>query len=123
MVNPAERLGYHDFPNAVIQLARLFTKLQLSENLDQLKTEVFDLQMASGEDLPDTNDLDNFWARFHQIRSPGSTKPTYSTLLVLVCALLAFPASNADNERCFSMVRKIDSEDHSHLEHNTVASL
>ena len=92
----------------------------------KLKTEDFDLQMAGDGDLSDTNDVDDFWARFHQIRSPGSTEPTYSTLLVLVCALralLTLPASNADSERCFSMVRKIDSEDRSHLERSTVASL
>ena len=35
----------------------------------------------------------------------------------------ALPASNADSERCFSMVRKIDSEDRSHLERSTIASL
>ena len=91
--------------------------------MDQLKTEAFDLQMAGDEDLPGTNDVDNFWARFHQIRSPESTEPTYSTLLVLVRALLALPASNSDNERCFSMVRKIDFEDHCYLECSTVASL
>ena len=90
--------------------------------LDQLKAEAFDLQMAGNGDLPDTNDVDNFWARLHQIRSPGSTEPTNSTLLVLVHALLAFPASNADSDDFFSMVRKIDSEDRSHLERSTVAS-
>ena len=53
----------------------------------------------------------------------GSTTPTYSTLLVLVRALLSLPASNADSERCFSMVRKIDSEERSHLQRGTVAAL
>ena len=122
VLNPAERLEYQDLPNAVIRLAKLFPQLQLGEKLDQLKTEAYDLQMAGDEDLPDTNDVDDFWARLHQIRSPGSTEPTYSTLLVLVRALLALPASNADSERCFSMVRKIDFEDRSHLERSTVAS-
>ena len=42
---------------------------------------------------------------------------------MLVRALLALPASNADSECCFSMVRKINSKDRSHLEHSTVASL
>ena len=37
----------------------------------------------------------------------GSTQPQYSNLLVLVRALLALPASNADS---FSMIRKIDGE-------------
>ena len=42
---------------------------------------------------------------------------------MLVRTLLARPASNADSERSFSMVRKIDSEDRSHLERSTIASL
>ncbi len=42
---------------------------------------------------------------------------------MLVRALLALPASNADSERCFSMVRKIDSEERGHLERSTVALL
>ena len=60
---------------------------------------------------------------FVRLEAQGSAEPTYSTLLVLVRALLALPASNADSKRCFSMVRKIDSEEHSHLERSTVASL
>ena len=124
VLNPTERLEFQDFPNAVIRLTKLFPQLQLEgEKLDQLKTEAYDLQMADPEDLPDTNDVDDFWAKLHLIKSPGSTESTYATLLVLVRALLALPASNADSERCFSMVRKIDSEDRSHLERSTVASL
>ena len=46
-------------------------------------------------------------ARLHQVRGPGSAEPTFSTLLVLVHALLALPASNADSEHCFSMVQKL----------------
>ena len=65
------------------------------------------------EDLPNTS---NIWARRHQVKGPGSTEPTYA-------ALLSLPASNADSERCFSMVKKIDSEDCSYLERSTVASL
>ena len=80
MLNPAERLGYQDLSHDVVWLAKLFPQLQPGEKLDQLKTEAFDLQMAGDEDLPDTNNVDDFWAKLHQIRSPGSTEPTYSTL-------------------------------------------
>ena len=123
MLNPAEPLEYEDLPNAVIRLAKQFPQLQLEDKLDQLKIEAIDFQMADGQDLPDTTNVDDFWARLHEVRGPGSPEPTYSILLVLVHALLALPASNADSERCFSMVRKIDSEERSHLERSTVASL
>ena len=79
--------------------------------------------MSGNEDLPDTDDVDEFWAALHEVVSPGSSEPTFTTMLILVRALLSLPASNADSERCFSMVRKIDSEDRSHLERSTVASL
>ena len=68
-------------------------------------------------------DVDEFWASIHEIHTVDTNQPVYSTLLVLIRALLALPASNADSERCFSMVQKIDSEDRSHLERTTVASL
>ena len=103
----------------MILLAKLFPQLQLGEKLDELKTKAFNLQMAGDEDLLDTM----MWMTSGQlgfIRLEPQGLPSQPTLLVLVCAL---PASNADSERCFSMVHKIDSEDRSHLERNTVASL
>lgn len=68
-------------------------------------------------------DIDEFWASVHNIHTVDTNQPVYSTLLVLICALLTLPASNADSERCSSTVRKIDLEDRSHLERTTVASL
>ena len=61
----------------MIRLAKLFSQFQLQgEKLDQLKTEAFNFQMAGPEDLPDTNDVDDFWAKLHHIKSPGSTEST-----------------------------------------------
>ena len=34
-------------------------------------TEAVDFQMADGQDLPDTNNVDDFWARLRQVRGPG----------------------------------------------------
>ena len=68
--------------------------------------------MADPSNLPEHIDVDMFWAALHNVKQIGSTVPL---LLKLVRALLALPASNADSERSFSMVRKIDSEDRSHL--------
>ena len=68
VLNPTEWLEFQDFPSAVIRLAKLFSQFQLQgEKLDQLKTEAFDFQMAGPEDLPDTNDVDDFWAKLHHI--------------------------------------------------------
>lgn len=64
--------------------------------------------MVSDEDLLNT---DEFWAKIHHMRGPGSNELMYENLLVLVQALLALPASYGDSENCFSKVIKIDSED------------
>ena len=123
VLNPTERRTYRDFPNAVVRLAKMVPQLQLSGVMEALKTEAIDFQMADEADLPQVTSVDSFWASLHDIKQIGSTTPMYSNLLTLVRALLAFPASNADSERCFSMVRKIDSEDRSHLDRSTVAAL
>ena len=69
--------------------------------------EAIDFQMADAADLPEDTNIDT--GDLHNIKQIGSTTPLYANLLVLVRALLALPASNADSERSFSMVRKIDS--------------
>jgi hypothetical protein len=70
--------------------------------------------MADEADLPPGDDVDESWAKWHDVKGMGCTTPTYSTLLVLFRALLALPASNADSER-FSMFCKIDTEERTHF--------
>lgn len=122
ILNPSERRNFKEFPAAVLRLAKQFPQLGLSETgkLEELNTEAVDFYMADAADLPEHSDVDAFWAAMHDVKQIGSTVPLYANLLVLVRALLALPASNADSERSFSMVRKIDSEDRSHLERSTV---
>ena len=63
----------------MIRFAKQFPQLQLGDKLDQLKTEDVDFQMADAQVLPNTNDVDDFWAKLHEVVGPGSTEPTYST--------------------------------------------
>lgn len=123
VLNATERRSFEDFPNAVVRLAKELPQLKFTDKLDELKTEAIDFQMADKADLPKVEDVDGFWAALHEIKEMGSATPTYSNLLILVRALLALPASNADSERCFSMVRKIDTEERSHLHRSTIGSL
>lgn len=76
--------------------------------------------MADPSNLPEHADVDKFLVALHNVKQTGSTVPLYANLLKLVRALLALPANS---ERSFSMVRKIDSEDRSHLECKPMASL
>ena len=124
ILNP-DQLTFKDFPNAIVRLAKKLPQLQLcnDETLDTLKTEAIDFQMSDEDDLPSETDVDSFWGSMHQVKHITSSTPLYPILLTLVRALLSLPASNADSERCFSMVRKIDYEERSHLERTTVAAL
>lgn len=88
--------------------------------LDKLNAEA---KISVNKDLPNTNDIDEIWADFHQVMSVDSSEPSYDTLLVLIRALLGLPSSNADFEHCFSVIQKIYSVELSHMERSMVASL
>ena len=97
ILNPSERRTFKDFPAAVLRLAKQFPQLGMSYTgkLEELKTEAVDC-IADAVDLPEDTDLDTVWAALHDIKQIGSTTPLYANLLVLVRALLALPASNAE---------------------------
>ena len=124
ILNPQQRVEFADLPNAAVRLARLLPQLQFSgSSLDLLKAVAIDFQMADQSDLPKTDQVDQFWAAMHTIKRIGSPEPLYVNLLVLARALLSLPVSNADSERTFSMTRKIDTEERSHLKRSTIAAL
>ena len=67
-------------------------------------------------------DAVQFWLHIRNMTSPmGSLK--YLALATLALNLLAIPASNADSERVFSLVRRIKTEFRSSLATETVSSL
>ena len=69
-LNPKERHN-QDFPRAIVNLAKSIPQLKFDEDkLDMLKTEAIDFQMSGNEDLPDTDDVDEFWAALHEVVSP-----------------------------------------------------
>ena len=67
--------------------------------------------------------VDEFWDVILEVRTVDTSQSVYSTLLVLIRTLLAFPAINLDNERCFSMIREMDPEDRTYLACTTMAFL
>ena len=79
-------------------------KLELGDKLHPLRTEALDFQMANVPISFNGIDVDEFWASIHKIRNVDNNQPVYSTLLVPIRALLSLPVSNADSQRCFSMV-------------------
>ena len=68
--------------------------------------------------------LDNFWAAMGELRSiTDSTLLRFGTLSHLAKIMLVLPHSNADPERLFSMVRKIDTEQRRRLDPSTLCDL
>ena len=82
--------------------------------------EFTDLQLASLDELPSRTDID-IWGEginrtfqyAFEISSPSK----------FVKACLVLPVSNADNERIFSMLKKIQTDNRSELSNNTICSL
>ena len=87
-------------------------KFLVTCTINLLKMEAIDFQMAASDDLPETSDVDVFWENVHRIKRPGSVECVCNFVDTRSC----FAVLNADSECCFSMVRKIDSEDQAHLE-------
>ena len=67
-------------------------------------------------------DAVKFWLKVCSMKSPmGELK--YENLATLALQLLSIPASNADSERVFSLVRRIKTEFRSSLSTETVSAL
>ena len=64
----------------------------------------------------------NYWYRILQFKSPMGEQ-RYKNLATLALQLLSIPASNADSERVFSLVRRIKTDFRSSLQTETVSAL
>ena len=88
-----------------------------------------ELPTLVSEPLEDTGSevtcgLENIWAAMGELKSiTDSALLRFGTLSHLAKILLVLPHSNADPERLFSMVRKIDTEQRRRLDSSTVCDL
>jgi hypothetical protein len=112
----------------LIQLANRFT-IFTADEIDDLVTEFRDYRAISDSDLPSlgTNEhaaLDHFWAAVAEVKSiTDSETYHFGFLAQLAKTLLVLPHSNADPERLFSMVRKIETDQRKHLDVSTLCDL
>ena len=66
--------------------------------------------------------VDHFWAAMGELKAVTDlTILRFGTLVKLAKILLVLPHSNADPERLFSMVRKIETEQRKRLDPSTVS--
>ena len=86
---------------------------------DTLRAEFMEFAMATDAELPP---MDAFWAAMATRTTAGGDHP-FATLSAVMKVYLLMPHSNADSERVFSMVNKIDTEHRSELAQDTIAAL
>ena len=112
----------------MIALANRFTTFQADE-IDNLVTEFRDYRAMSDSDLPklDADEhaaIDHFWAALAEVHSVTDSETyRFGTLAHLAKTILVLPHSNADPERLFSMVRKIETDQRKHLDVSTLCDL
>ena len=113
------------FHFSVENLARRFPNIMEETQLDTLVEEFQDYQLANKEELPDfeNTDIDIFWSKMTDVELAFGTSKRFPTLTRLAKACLVLPVSNADVERIFSMLKKIQTEFRSELANDTICSL
>lgn len=111
------------------QLATRFTSFT-SDEIDSLCMEFRDFRATSNTHLPtfdpknDNAAVDHFWAAMSDVRSVADSEMyRFQYLSQLAKTLLVLPHSNADPERLFSMVRKVETEERRNLDATTVQDL
>ncbi|KAL3853878.1 hypothetical protein ACJMK2_013177 [Sinanodonta woodiana] len=103
-------------------------RLEISvEAVLQLSDKLFrDFQLSPASDLPSFTQgktpLDVFWVNMNRVSTPLK-KPRFPNLAKLSMAALSLPHSNADPERCFSILRKIQTDHRGNVCGKTVSSL
>ena len=115
-------------PTGMIRLANRFTSLETDE-IDCLVMELRDYRAASDSELPTFDHreyaaIDHFWAAMAEVKLVTDEESFRFGMLSRVAkVLLILPHSNADPERLFSMVRKIETELRKQLDPSTVCDL
>ena len=123
ILDPCKRLQIT--PPSVLRLCQRFEK-RTPQELDDILWELNDYRVMPENQLPiyEDGDLDQFWFSMGQMQKPGDTSlKRFGNLAGLCKTLLVLPHSNADPERLFSMVRKIDTEQRGSLSPSTVQDL
>ncbi|KAL5013084.1 hypothetical protein ScPMuIL_011635 [Solemya velum] len=108
--------------NSVLELAQ---KLGTAGDPDQLSEEIVDYQVSPLSDFPtlECDDrLDDFWLRMEEVQLTNG-QHRFRNISRFNLVALSLPHSNADAERCFSMLKKIEMDTRENLCSRTVYAL
>ena len=124
VLNPDPKLRDTWSPTMVRNLATRFSIVAETE-LSCLAEEFQDYQLSPDDDLPAVtcdSRVDTFWAEIGRKKTfVGAVRFPLLTRVMTTMSVIAH--SNADSERVFSMVRKIDTESRSQLGNDTLRAL
>ena len=117
-------------PASVVHLCSRFFTACPSEQRDDILSEFRDFRATPDEYLPtldfpttDSSGIESFWMAMSEITLSDQTIYRFGNLAKLCKILLVLPHGNADPERLFSMVSKIETDQRSSLLPSTVADL
>ena len=114
-------LSYSTIP--VVALAQRF---DVCKSTEELMEEYQDYQLAPASELPsfnpDVTRIDSFWFDMQMTKLPTG-KYHFRNLVSVALTALSLPHSNADPERCFSILRKIQTDQRGNLGLQTINSL
>ena len=128
LLDPRQR--EHVPPASVVRLCSRFFTACPSDQRDDILSEFRDFRATSDECLPtldfpttDSPGIESFWMAMSEITLSDQTIYRFGNLAKLCKILLVLPHGNADPERLFSMVSKIETDQRSSLLPSTVADL
>ncbi|CAC5413355.1 KCNT1 [Mytilus coruscus] len=112
-------------PEDVASLSDRFLSLSPDQK-SQLEDQASDYILSPKSDLPpydkENTTMNQFWQSMAQRKIP-SGQPQFDLLFQLSKVMLTIPHSNADTERTFSMLKKIQTDSRDNLESKTIHSL
>lgn len=132
IINP-DKVCTYNF-TTIQTLAKRFPQLELADSasIDALRSEFMDFKLsptehptvkmyksATGDDKPRPG---RFWYEVGQMKLFDG-EPRFPLLVRLMSGLMSIPASNADSERGFSMLRKVHTDQRPTLKQSTIISL
>ena len=122
-LNPTRR--GEDPPSSVTTLAKRFPSLVPEAETCALEDEYADYCVTPAKEMPAHNDIrvDEYWGKVSAMTNRITDTQRFPRLCKIAQALLTMPNSNADCERLFSIVRKVQTEYRSSMDNDTLCSL
>ncbi|XP_061162630.1 uncharacterized protein LOC133171854 [Saccostrea echinata] len=112
---------------SIVEIARRFPAIVQEKDFPKLEEEYLDFSVSPDCDLPNFEKgqtrIDSFWGEMGKITNKVSGTPRFPILNKIAQSMCCIPNSNADCERVFSLVRKIQTEQRASMDNQTLCSL